>query len=75
MEGRIESVRAVDVEQAALLADQYAGLSARDLLHAAVMRRVGATTLVSADRGFDRIAGIERLDPSDVASWEEQLAP
>jgi len=36
-------------------------VSARDALHAAVMRRAGADTILTFDAGFDRLAGITRL--------------
>lgn len=73
MDGRVEAVGAADLALAADLADAHAGLAARDLLHLAVMRRIGATRVVSADRGFDGIDGIERLDPADVDGWSEML--
>ncbi len=76
MKGSIESVSAEDVERAADLADDYAPeLSARDLLHVAVMLRAGSQTIATADKSFDRLAdnGIERLDPAGVASWRERL--
>ncbi len=38
------------------------GLSARDALHVAVMRSAGVTRILSLDCGFDRCAGIDRLD-------------
>jgi predicted nucleic acid-binding protein len=37
-------------------------LSARDALHVAVMRRRGLTLIMSFDRGFDAVDGIERID-------------
>ena len=64
MQGRIEPIGAIDVERAAALADEHGGLSARDLLHLAVMGRVRTTSLVSTDRGFDHVPGIRRLDPA-----------
>ena len=39
MQGRIEPVHAEDVLLAAELADRHPGVSARDLVHAAVMQR------------------------------------
>lgn len=36
-------------------------LSARDAIHVAVMRRRGITRILSFDRGFDGIDGIERI--------------
>ena len=69
MRGRIEPVFAEDVVQAAHLAPLYLALDARDLVHVAVMQRLGVSQIVSADRGFDRIEGIERLDPAKVDDW------
>ncbi len=38
------------------------GLSARDALHAAVMRKAGVSRILSYDTGFDAVPGIERLE-------------
>ncbi len=73
MYGRIEPLYVGDVEMAATLADQYPGISARDYLHAAVMRRLGLERIISADRDFDRLPGITRLDPLDVDAWESSV--
>ena len=75
MRQRVEPVYEVDVESAAALADQHSGLSARDLLHVAVMLRVGATQLVSTDHGFDNLPRIMRLDPANLAAWRQQVQP
>ncbi len=69
MEGRIEPMNASDVQDAAVLVGLYPALSARDLIHLAVMQRLGVTRIASADRGFDGIEGVERLDPADLDSW------
>lgn len=37
------------------------GISARDALHVAIMRQAGISRILSYDRGFDAIPGIERL--------------
>lgn len=66
---RIEPVLGRDVQRAAHLANWITGPSARDLLHVAVMERLGCTHIVSADRGFDAFPEITRLDPLDVADW------
>jgi predicted nucleic acid-binding protein len=75
MHGRIEPVYAADVEAAAALTDRhvFSGLSARDLLHTAVVKRVGATEVVSADRGFGKFSGIELLEPKDFDAWRARL--
>jgi len=64
LHGVVDEVFAVelaDVEQAKALMLTVTGLSARDAVHAAVMRRRGVTRLMSLDAGFDRVAGIERI--------------
>ena len=73
MEGRIEPVLAEDVLSAAGAADRHAGVSSRDLVHAAVMQRLGSTHIVSADTDFDHLPGIERLDPSRIGEWEVRV--
>ena len=71
---RIAPIFAEDVQFAGFLADQYPHLDARDLVHAAVMQRLGVTQIVSTDGGFDHIEGIERLDPMLVEEWTEIVA-
>lgn len=74
MHDRIEPVDAEDILEAAELADRNPGISARDLLHAAVMQRVGATQIVSVDGDFDRLPNITRLDPLHVDEWGDSLS-
>ena len=50
-----------DVRAARELIASVAGISARDALHAAVMRRAGIERIFSLDRGFDACPGLERL--------------
>ena len=73
MHGRIEPVYAGDIRLTARLADSHLGVSARDLLHAAVMRRLGADRIISADTDFDRLPGVTRLDPAHVGEWGSSL--
>lgn len=74
MHSRIQSIHAADVEQAALLADAHPATGARDLLHIAVMHRLGLSRIVSADRGFDGFNGVERLDPARLPLWRESIS-
>ena len=74
MAERIEPIYGSDVERAATLADSHPDLSARDLLHVAVMQRLGIRKIVSADGGFDQVPGIERLDPAKYGSWRRLVA-
>lgn len=57
-----------DVALAIELFGVYApqGIKARDLIHAAVMRNNGLTTLISTDTHFDHIEGVTRLDPRQL---------
>ena len=69
MQDRIELVYAGDILSAADLAglaDRHPGISARDLVHAAVMLRLEVEQVVSANTDFDRLPGVARLDPSLV---------
>ena len=69
MQDRIEPVYAGDILAAADLADRHPGISARDLVHAGVMRRLEVEHIITADTDFDRIPGITRLDPMLVGEW------
>ncbi|MSQ14695.1 MAG: PIN domain-containing protein [Dehalococcoidia bacterium] len=73
MRGRVEAVQAVDVERAADLADSFPELAARDLLHAAMMQRLGLHRIISADTDFDRISELERLDPAHLVIWQHSI--
>jgi hypothetical protein len=73
MSGRIEAMLSSDVDAAALLADRHVRLSARDLIHTAIMRRLNCERIVSTDGDFDGIEGIERLDPMRVDEWRDRV--
>jgi predicted nucleic acid-binding protein len=68
LQGVVDGVLAVerqDVFTAKDLVHADQRLSARDALHVAVMRRHQISQIVSFDRGFDAVTGIERLgEPS-----------
>lgn len=70
MSGRIEAMQIEDVELAGKLADSYPRLAARDLVHVAIMQRVGSRHIVTADRAFDAVDWLERLDPMQVEEWQ-----
>lgn len=50
-----------EVEEAKRIVLGGYGVSARDAVHAAVMRVRGVRRILSFDRGFDRLPGIARL--------------
>ena len=56
-----------EAETAVALFAQYAplGVTARDVLHVAVMQSHGLTQIVSTDGHFDQIPAVERLDPRE----------
>lgn len=64
MFGRILPVDAVDARSARDLADRYPHLSARDLVHLAVMLRHQIAVVVTADVGFDAVPDLRRIDPA-----------
>ena len=73
MHDRIQPVYLEDVELATSMADSHPDISARDLVHAAVMHRLGTHRIISADTDFDRLPDIVRLDPSDVGEWGDSV--
>ena len=73
MHDRIEPVYEEDVHLAARLADSPPRISARDLVHAAVMQRLGADQIVSTDTDFDRLPDVVRLEPADIGQWGDSI--
>lgn len=70
LRGVVDDVLAVeeeDVFDAKDLVHAHRGLSSRDAVHAAVMRRHQITEILSFDGGFDEITGIRRL-PAPVSA-------
>jgi len=55
-----------DVAVARDILARYPALSARDCIHAAVVLNHGLEAIVSADRAFDEITEIKRLDPLEL---------
>jgi len=49
-----------DVKSARKILAGPGGISARDAIHIAIMRRYGISVIVSFDSGFDRHPGISR---------------
>jgi len=73
MQGHIEPITAADVLGATALAEGHPGLSARDLLHVAVLRRVGAAGIITADARFESVAGLRRFDPAQLDTWLAEM--
>lgn len=70
---RTEPIYAEDARLAAELANSGFRASTRDLIHVAVMRRLGVERVISADRDFDGMPGVTRLDPMDIEEWRDSL--
>lgn len=51
-----------EVRAARALLGSVDGLSARDALHVAVMRKAGTNRIFSFDRGYDACPGVERFE-------------
>jgi len=58
-------VDSLDVRTAAVIFNEFR-ISPYDCVHAAVMRKAGIVDIISADKDFDKIAWIKRLDPKLV---------
>ena len=61
MQGRVSPVTIDDVLAAGHLAKEHRGLSSRDLLHLAVMHRLGVTRVITADADFDRVGNCSQI--------------
>lgn len=57
----VEQVGFADIDEARRLVLTTRGMSARDAVHVAVMKRLGCTRILSFDRGFDGVQGLARL--------------
>ncbi len=65
--GVVDEIHSIDgdaVLAASRLLDRTTGLSARDALHVAIIRRHAVDDVLTFDAGFDAIAGVRRL-PAD----------
>ena len=63
---QILALSIADLRLARDLSTKYAGLPARDLLHVASMLNNGLRDIISADRHFDAVTEVRRLDPIQV---------
>ena len=61
-------ISATEIRVAMRLMSETRNLSARDAIHAAVVIEHGLEGIVSADQDYDRIPGLRRFDPMEVAA-------
>lgn len=71
---QLHDVQESDVNLALWLFETHTRLSARDATFAAVALNRGVDAILSADRDFDEIPGLERIDPRDVAGVSSLLS-
>jgi predicted nucleic acid-binding protein len=57
-------MEASDVQEAAEIFEQ-AGINPYDCLHAAIMKRYNLNQIISADKEFDRLEWLKRIDPEN----------
>ncbi len=70
--GNVLSVTLTDMHRAFDLMERYGtSIKSRDAIHAATLMTHRLTHLISADRHFDTIEGITRLDPREAARLHE----
>ncbi len=63
--GEVLPVTLAEMQRAFALAERYeTGITIRDAIHAATMLQHGITHIISADRHFDAIAEVTRIDPA-----------
>ena len=55
-----------DMARALKLQQHYASLPPRDAIHIAVMLRAGLRQIITADRHFDQVRELKRIDPAEV---------
>ncbi len=60
-------VTVADIHQAMDVIGRFPRLQARDALHIAVMLRRSISHVITADRHFDGIPGIQRVDPVEAS--------
>ena len=56
---RVVEVNKSDVNQSRLFLAEYDGLSSRDCIHLAIMKRLKCKRIWTFDRGFERVSGYE----------------
>lgn len=59
-------VERADILLSLRLLEKYPGINPRDAIHAATALRGGFKYILSVDRHFDRIKGLQRIDPRNI---------
>ena len=59
-------VTRADISRSLELQRAYPSLRPRDAIHVAVMLEAGVNRILTADRHFDEVKGVERVDPAEI---------
>ena len=73
MRGRVLPIHHRHIEAAAQMLTDHPRLQARDAIHVAVMFDAGCERIVSADRAFDAVPEVTRLDPMRYVEWADSV--
>lgn len=65
---QILPVTAADVQQATEILEAAPGIKSRDAIHAATMLNNNLKIILTADKHFEQISSLNRLDPHDYAA-------
>jgi predicted nucleic acid-binding protein len=65
---QLHDVQESDINLALWLFETHTRVTARDATFAAVALNRGVDAILSADRDFDEISGLERIEPRDAAA-------
>ena len=60
----IYEIDRIDIAEAVRISEEF-DISPYDAVHVAIMKKAGVTRIISADKDFNRVTGIERIDPED----------
>lgn len=71
---RLHDLERRDLDLGLELVERHAALDVRDALHAATAFNRGISLILSADRDFDTIAELTRVDPADDAALADLMS-
>ena len=57
----IYEIDRIDIAEAIRISEEF-DISPYDAVHVAIMKKAGVTRIISADKDFDRVTGIERIE-------------
>lgn len=70
----LHDLTAAELTRAFVLCERHPHLDARDAMFAAIALNRGLSAVITADRGFDGIPGLRRVDPLDADALDALCA-